>query len=329
MTAICGSCTAPPWPGRSRSERVCGLGRLPEAVQRRALDEGERGRAWLAALPQILERLESLWRLESVHILDGGSEAVAIAVTLPGARPAVLKIAPPWADLLGAERRVLEAAGGVGFAELYAVDEAAHALLLERLGTRLDLLGWTPEAQMDALCEALMAVWRAPVPSGGLMDGAEKARRLGRFIAETAQALGAPLSPAVLARADEYAADRALAHDPARAVLAHGDAHPANALQAPDGGGFKFIDPDGLLIEPAYDLGVIMREWPEVLLEGGDPLAAGRARCARLAARTGVDAEAIWRWGYLETVSTGLLCCKLDVFDWREMFQVAEAWTAD
>lgn len=290
--------------------------------------EGERGRAWLEILPQILTRLVSQWGLGAVEILDGGSEALAVAGELEDGRAAVIKIAPPWADLLGGERRVLEAAGGRGFAELYAVDEDAHALLLEQLGTRLDLLGWTPEAQMDALCAALTEVWRAPVLPGGLEDGAAKAIRLGSFIEETAQALGYPLSEPVLARARLYAADRAAAHDPERAVLAHGDAHAANALRSRDGGGFKFIDPDALFIEPAYDLGVIMREWPEILLQG-DPLAAGRARCARLAARTGVDAEAIWRWGYLETVSTGLLCCKLDIYDWRAMFQVAEAWAAD
>lgn len=276
----------------------------------------------------MLDRLVSQWGLGAAGVLDGGSEALAVAGELADGRPAVIKIAPPWADMLGAERRVLEAAGGRGFAELYAVDEDAHALLLERLGTRLDLLGWTPDAQMDALCAALMAVWRAPVPAGELDDGAVKALRLGAFIAETAQALGGALSEPVLARARLYAADRAAAHDPARAVLAHGDAHAANALQTPDGAGFKFIDPDGLFIEPAYDLGVIMREWPETLLQG-DPLAAGRARCERLADRTGVAAEAVWRWGFLETVSTGLLCCKLDMYDWREMFLVAEAWAAD
>ncbi|WP_293318747.1 aminoglycoside phosphotransferase family protein [Phenylobacterium sp.] len=279
-------------------------------------------------MPPLLARLVAKWGLGAAEILDGGSEALAVAGELPDGCGAVIKIAPPWADLMGAERRVLEAAGGRGFAELYAVDEEASALLLERLGMRLDLLGWTPQAQMNALCAALMEVWRAPAPPSELEDGAAKARRLGGFIEETAQTLGHPLSEPVLARARLYAADRAAAHDPGRAVLAHGDAHAANALQAREGDGFKFIDPDGLFIEPAYDLGVIMREWPDILLRG-DPLAAGRARCARLAARTGVDAEAIWRWGYLETVSTGLLCCKLDVFDWREMFQVAEAWAAD
>ncbi len=51
------------------------------------------------------------------------------------------------------------------------------------------------------------------------------------------------------------------AHDDERAVLVHGDVHEWNALQAP-GGGFKLVDPDGLLAEPEYDLGVVMREDP-------------------------------------------------------------------
>lgn len=281
--------------------------------------------AWLAALPQLVQGLVGRWSFAIGEILDGGTEALALSVDLPDGRGAVLKIAPPWSDLLGAERRVLEAAGGRGFAELYAVDETAHALLLERLGTSLGEIGWTPDAQMDVLCDTLMAVWRAPVPGGVLVNGVEKARSLMAFIDETSQTLGAPVSEAVLSRARVFASDRAATHDPARAVLAHGDAHAGNALKTADGEGFKFIDPDGLFIEPAYDLGVIMREWSEPLLQGG-PLPAGKARCARLAARTGVDAAAIWQWGYLETVSTGLLCCKLGLFDWEAMLQIAEAW---
>jgi streptomycin 6-kinase len=80
----------------------------------------------------------------------------------------------------------------------------------------------------------------------------------------------------------------------------HGDVHQWNALSA--GTGFKLVDPDGLLAEPEYDLGIIMREDPIELLEG-DPV--DRAR--HLAARTGLDATAIWEWGVVERVSTGLL----------------------
>ena len=42
----------------------------------------------------------------------------------------------------------------------------------------------------------------------------------------------------------------------------HGDVHQWNALQAA-GGGFKLVDPDGLLAEAEYDLGILMREDPE------------------------------------------------------------------
>ena len=63
-------------------------------------------------------------------------------------------------------------------------------------------------------------------------------------------------------------------------MLLHGDVHQWNALQAADG--FKLVDPDGLLAEPEYDLGIIMREDPIELLDG-DP----HERARWLAARPG------------------------------------------
>ncbi len=80
----------------------------------------------------------------------------------------------------------------------------------------------------------------------------------------------------------------------------HGDVHEWNALQA--GGGFKLVDPDGLLAEAEYDMGIVMREDPLELMHG-DP----RQRARWLARRTGLDAAAIWEWGVVERVSTGLL----------------------
>ena len=70
-----------------------------------------------------------------------------------------------------------------------------------------------------------------------------------------------------------------------------------NALES--AGGFKLVDPDGLLAEAEYDLGIIMREDP---LEGDL-----HERARRLANRTGLDVIAIWEWGVVEQVSTGLL----------------------
>jgi streptomycin 6-kinase len=58
----------------------------------------------------------------------------------------------------------------------------------------------------------------------------------------------------------------------------------------------------------------------------GDPLTLGRLRRARLAALTGADAEAIWQWGFIERVSTGLLCLRVGLDGGADMLAVADAW---
>jgi len=94
---------------------------------------------------------------------------------------------------------------------------------------------------------------------------------------------------------------RAAAYSDDRAVLVHGDVHQCNALEA--SGGFKLVDPDGLLAEAEYDLGIIMREDPTE----GDL----RERARRLARETGLDETAIWEWGVVERVSTGLFATRV------------------
>jgi streptomycin 6-kinase len=99
-------------------------------------------------------------------------------------------------------------------------------------------------------------------------------------------------------------------------MLVHGDVHQWNALEA-DGGEFKLVDPDGLLVEPEYDLGILMREDP---LEGDL-----HERAARLAKGTGLDETAIWEWGVVERVATGLLGTRVNLQPVaREMLDAAE-----
>jgi streptomycin 6-kinase len=146
-------------------------------------------------------------------------------------------------------------------------------------------------------------VWR-PAPGCGLPTGAAKCRWLADFITATWEELDHPCSEHAVDHALACARRRAEAHRDEQAVLVHGDVHQWNALQAPDG--FKLVDPDGLHAEAEYDLGIIMREDPLDLLDG-DP----HERARWLAARTGLDAVAIWEWGVVERVSTGLLGTKV------------------
>lgn len=159
--------------------------------------------------------------------------------------------------------------------------------------------------------------------------GAEKVASLAEFIGAAWEDIGQPCSERVIARAFAFAGARAAAFDPAAAVLVHGDAHSANTLQDVATRGFKFIDPDGLIADRAYDLAIPMREWGAELLVG-DALELGRRRCALLSRLTGVEPVAIWEWGFVERVSTGLLLLQVGHEPLgREFLDVAEAWAAD
>ena len=95
------------------------------------------------------------------------------------------------------------------------------------------------------------------------------------FITTMWEELDHPCSERAVDHARACASRRIAAHDDQRAVLVHGDVHEWNALQAGDG--FKLVDPDGLLAEAEYDLGVLMREDPVDLLNG-DPFERARWR---------------------------------------------------
>jgi streptomycin 6-kinase len=134
-----------------------------------------------------------------------------------------------------------------------------------------------------------------------------------------------PCRAEVLDRALAYAARRSAAFDPGRCVVVHGDAAAANVLLRP-GDGYVLVDPDGFVGDPAYDLGVAVRDWCPELLAAADPSALLASWCHLLAEQTGHDPDAVWEWGYLERVSTGLYVLSLGADDLaRPFLATAEA----
>jgi streptomycin 6-kinase len=302
---------------------------IPSAVRLKALSMGQAGEAWLAGLAGVVSDLTAEWGLSVDSVLRGGTEAFVAGVAMPDGRKAVLKVSIPTGAANAGELDTLLAGHGRAYAAVYACDKAREAILLERLGRQLYELGWPVDAQIAAICATLRAAWM-PLPQGvHFMTGAEKAKSLSAFIEAAWQELGRPCAERTIETALDYAEIRRRGFDPALAVLAHGDAHAWNTLLIPGDGParFKFVDPDGLFIERAYDLGISMREWTSELL-AGDPLALGRKRCLLLAELAGVDPEPIWQWGFLERVSTGLLCMKVGLDGGRDMLAVADAWAA-
>jgi streptomycin 6-kinase len=293
---------------------------VPEVVRQKAFAVG--AGPWLDDLPLLIASVEHEWDIEVGDAYPDSTEAFVAKAACADGTPAVLKlIVPRSGDAAEHEIAVLRLTAGEGCVRLLRADAERGALLLERLGPSLYELVLPIRRRHEILCSTAARVWR-PAPDCGLPTGAEKSRRLADFIMATWEELDHPCSERAVDHAIACAARRADAHRDERAVLVHGDVHQWNALEAPDG--FKLVDPDGLLAEPEYDLGIIMREDP---LEVSDSDPHERARW--LAARTGLDATRIWEWGVVERVSTGLLGTKVGLQPVsRQMLAVADRLAA-
>src|SRR5262249_43390833 len=155
----------------------------------------------------------------------GGTESLVVEARTADGRDAVLKIAIPGLDPTAGELRTLLAAQGRGYAKVFRHDAARYAMLLERLGCRLDELGLPIDAQIEAICAALSEAWTSLPEGARFVTGAEKARGLADFIETEWRNLGEPCSARTIERACSFADLRHRAFDPAIAVLAHGDPH--------------------------------------------------------------------------------------------------------
>jgi streptomycin 6-kinase len=277
---------------------------VPDEVRNKVLADGNE--AWLDGLPSVLESLARDWSLTLGETLRGGHAALLVATTLADGTASVLKVGVPGHRReLGFEAAVLELAAGDGCARLLRQDLTRDALLLERLGPAMYDLIPDPATRHDVLCDVAAQLWRPLGDDIDLPTGADVARRLRAVIPRLWEELGRPCSQETIDDAIACAENRERAYDRRRSVLVHGDVHDANALHGADGT-FKLIDPDGLRAEPACDLGTIVRCNPD---SGGDDL---RSRAERLAARTGVDATAIWEWGTMHRLIGGLHSVRID-----------------
>ena len=267
-------------------------------------------------LDRLEERLLDLvvrWDLELGDAYGDGIGGPVLAVTA-GGRPAVLKLegaTPAFAAQVAA----LAAAQGRGYAAVLASDVAAGAVLLERLGPTLASAGLPPDRQVGHLVGPVQRTWELPVAPG--QEATAKADQLAGILRTLPERVLSPAERAhwapALIEAGRLAAHLSTTRDPDREVLCHGDPHPGNALLGPettDGDrSYRLVDPDGIVTEPEYDLGVVLRDFSRELLAAPGASAARDLHaglCLQAAAATGTDPERAGQWAMVERVTTGL-----------------------
>jgi streptomycin 6-kinase len=279
---------------------------------------GERAARWLVELPRRLRSLAERWDLELGGPLSPPSYSLVLGATRSGGLQVVLKLIVPGRHLRN-ELICLQAYAGHGIPDLLAHDEREGAILLERILPGSDLRP-LPEAEAIGALTALMGrLHRAQLPATGLPTVADWGQGFDRHRTRLSRDQD-PLPQDLLDHA-ELTFDR-LTGSMQGSVLLHGDLHHMNVL-ASEAHGWQAIDPQGVIGEPAYELGAFLRNPMPALLSWqglGQVLAQ---RVALMAEATGIDRQRIVGWGLAQAVLSAIWSLEDEGSGWRGAVQVA------
>lgn len=286
---------------------------------------------------QIIENLErTILKVEKdkkvklIESLEGGTAAfLAKAMTQEG-QIIIVKIPLTQLDVgvdFKNEITALKLVDGNGYVKLLQYDKDLKVAYLELLGKPLGDFGFPINRQIEIICKALKSSWIAVSQEEQFPNTIEIGDWFTNYINDSWNKLNQPFSAKLLATTNDFISQRKKDFIPEKACLVHGDAHNYNILQDPldRADGFKFIDPDGIIAEPAYDLGVIMREWADDLIVS--PKEQLLERLTFLHELTGLKKMPIWQWGLIQCVATGLVLLQsAQQVEGEKLVTIAECW---
>ncbi|HMA33266.1 MAG TPA: aminoglycoside phosphotransferase family protein [Chloroflexia bacterium] len=272
---------------------------LPEDFARRMVEvHGAAGGAWVAQLPALLAACAARWELAVGPPFPGLSYNYVAPATRADGTPVVLKVGVPGRELL-TEIAALQLYEGQGMVQLLAADRAQGALLLERLqpGTPLVQLA-DDEAATIIAAGVMRQLWRPVPPDHIFPTVAAWAAGLDKLRAHFGGTTG-PFPAPLVAAAETLFAE--LLASQAAPVLLHGDLHHYNILTAARAP-WLAIDPKGLVGEPAYEVGALLRNPLPQFLAAPAPARRMARRIDLLAEALGLDRARIRGWAFAQAV---------------------------
>ncbi|HET9921081.1 MAG TPA: aminoglycoside phosphotransferase family protein, partial [Ktedonobacteraceae bacterium] len=251
---------------------------------------GEEGRAWIERLPAILAACEERWNVTiGAPVGNLSFNYVAPAILADGTE---VMLKTGLTDEFPSQPEALRHFGGHGMVRLLAYDQQNAAMLMERLkpGTSLRAVE-DDEVAISAAADVIRKLWRPlppkhyPFPTvADWGEGFAQVRQL--YDGGTG-----PFPPTTFDRAEKLYAE--LTASMANPVLLHGDLHQDNILSA-GREPWLAVDPKGVIGEPVYETGSILRNfWPDIL-SVPNPKSLMARRIDQFAAELGFDRERIY-----------------------------------
>jgi streptomycin 6-kinase len=248
--------------------------------------EGEAGRAWIGALPGLVDDALARWELTLAGPVMHGAVGVVVPVRRVDGAPAVLKVSFPHPGNV-AEPKALDVWAGQGAVRLLEHDAQAYAMVLEKAGG--ESLRDLPDAvERVVLAGRLNRRLAVPAPEGfpslkGVADG------WATEIESRYRRLRAPLAERLVGRAMETCRELAK-YQPN--LLVHGDLNLSNVLRG-SREPWLVIDPKGWAGDPAYDAVNLLRDRWHTMADLAKTLPYQLAAFAEAAE---LDRERVVRW---------------------------------
>jgi len=272
---------------------------------------GASGEAWLQGLPETVEACAARWSLEvGPPFLPLSYNYVAPALRADGTR-LVLKLCFPFEEETATEREALRLFDGRGAVRLLDSDEERAALLLERLepGTKLAAMCETDDEAATSAAASVMRSLRLPAPDAHDFPSVE---RWGRGFESHRARFDGGAGP-IPARLFEEAETRfrELCDSADESVLLHGDLHQENIIAARREP-WLAIDPKGVVGEPAYETGALLRNPNTQILSWPNLSRVMARRIRQLSDELGFERERVRGWGLSQAILAAIWSCEED-----------------
>jgi streptomycin 6-kinase len=273
----------------------------------------ETGRQWLERLPTLIAQCEAAWSISAMAPLEPLSyHYVAPAVRSDGTE-VILKLGMPHPELTS-EIKALSLFAGRGCVRLLEADQDRGALLLESLKPGLSLRTVVDDDEATRIAAGVMRrLWRPAPPDHAFATAGKWALGLEKMRLHFEGGTG-PLPKDLVEKAEGLS--RELLGSMDEPALLHGDLHHENILSA-ERQPWLAIDPKGLVAEPAYETGALLRNlWPHRLAQPRPAQAIAR-RVDLLAEEIGFDRARILAWGLYQAVLAAWWCLEDQLECWQ------------